>query len=465
MSRFRKLTIVALTGCLLLSSAAGLQAQSDAETALKNAREAYQAERFDEARNFARAASQTDRKNPDVWLLLGKAHFQLGEVDQALASWRTLLKLAPNHEYAQRMVAAFEGRVTSVDARIRLAAVMIEQGQPKPARSELVVLRTRTSLSEKHLAKVLTLQAEVELLDGKAADALAALNELGIRNAAAASTLPVRILKARAQLAVGGESTSAGLAELQKIAVDAKDAPEGSVAELELLLYRLQHGADVVADVAAWIEKNGSVSAGRRARLALRDSVRRFLAASRPPVGPRPDAELNENDKSALAAAAFAAKAFVDPDDQVALAKTLTEHFEKKYLAIRGFSAAQNALKAIRALELPEAADVLIAASQKRVDVAEAHAEYDQINRDMGEAIVGPDTMAKWITENIGNPKELEARNAMIFGYLNVTRRAGPPDEDGELSAADLKALAAAAELVPKLKAANEVSTLVHGLG
>jgi len=465
MSRFRNLTIVALTGCLLLSSAAGLQAQSDAETSLARARKAYQAERFDEARNFARAASQTDRKNPDVWLLLGKAHFQLGEVDQALASWRTLLKLAPTHEYAQRMVAALEGRVTSVDNRIQLAAVMIEQGQSKPARSELVVLRTRTSLSEEQLEKVLTLQAEVELLDGKGADALLALNELGIRNADAVSTLPVRILKARAQLAVGGGSTSAGLAALQKIAVDAKDAPEGSVAELELLLYRLQHGADVVADVAAWIEENGSLSVARRARLALRDSVTRFLAASRPLIGLRSDAELNENDKSALAAAAFAAKAFVDPDDQVALTKALTEHFEKKYLAIRGFSAAQNALKAIRELELPEPADVLIAASQKRVDVAEAHAEFDQINRDMGEAIVGPDAMAKWVAENIGHPKELDARNALIFGFLNMTRRAGPPDEDGELSAADLKALAAAAELVPKLKAANDVSTLVHGLG
>jgi len=73
MSRFRKLTIVALTGCLLFSFAAGLQAQSDAETALKTARDAYQAERFDEARKFAASASQTDRKNPDVWLLLGKA--------------------------------------------------------------------------------------------------------------------------------------------------------------------------------------------------------------------------------------------------------------------------------------------------------------------------------------------------------------------------------------------------------
>jgi hypothetical protein len=70
----------------------------------------------------------------------------------------------------------------------------------------------------------------------------------------------------------------------------------------------------------------------------------------------------------------------------------------------------------IRELELPEAADVLIAASQKRVDEATAHAEFDQINRDMGEAIVGPDAMAKWVAENIGHPKELDARNAMIFG-------------------------------------------------
>jgi hypothetical protein len=198
--------------------------------------------------------------------------------------------------------------------------------------------------------------------------------------------------------------------------------------------------------------------------LALRDSVKRFLAASRPLIGPRPDAELNDNDKSALAAAAFATKVFVDPADQIALAKALTEHFEKKYLVIRGFSAAQTGLKMIRELELPAAAGVVIAASQKRVDEAEAHFEYDQILRDMGETFVGPDAMAKWLAENVGHPKELDARRSLIFAYLNVTRRAGPPDEDGELSEADLNAVAAAAELAPKLKAANEVSTLVHGL-
>ena len=281
MSRLCKLTTVALAGCLLLSSVADLQAQSDAETALKDARDAYQAERFDAARNLASQASQTDQKNPDVWLLLGKAQFQLGELDQALTSWRTLLKLAPNHEYAKRMVASLEGRISSIDNRIRLAAALTAQGQTKPARTELATLRTGSPLTGEQLQKVLTLQAEVELLDGKGSEALTALNELSIRSADAAITLPVRILKARAQLLVGGESTSAGLAELQKIAGEAKGAPDGSIAELELLLYRLEHGSDVVADVAAWIEKNGSLGAASRARLALRDSVTRFESVCR----------------------------------------------------------------------------------------------------------------------------------------------------------------------------------------
>ncbi len=464
MSRYCKLTIVTLTGCLLLSSAASLQAQSDAETALQNAREAYAAEQFDEARNLASSASQTDRKNPDVWLLLGKAQFQLGELEQALNSWRLLLKLAPNHEYARRMVTALEGRVTSVDQRIRLAAVMVEQGQSIPARAELTTLRTKSSLSVDQLQNVRLLLAEVALLDGKGSEATAVLTEIRVQNPEISATPSYRLLNARAEIAVGGASTKVGLAELQKLSIDAKDAPEGQIAALEVLLYQLQHGVDVVADVATWIEKNNSLSAARRARLALRDSVKRFLAASRPPIGPRPDAELNDNDKSALTAAAFAAKAFVDPADQTALAKALTEHFEKKYLVIRGYSAAQTGLQMIRELDLPAATNVVIAASQKRVDEAEAHFEYDQIHRDMGEQIVKPETMAKWIAENAGHPKELDARRSLIFAWLNVTRRAGPPDKHGELSEADLKALTAAAELVPKLKAANDVSTVVHGL-
>jgi hypothetical protein len=112
------------------------------------------------------------------------------------------------------------------------------------------------------LQKVRLLQVEVELLDEKGSEALAVLAQLSVQNPEISSTTPYRLLKARAEIAVGGASTKVGLAELQKISTDAKDSPEGQVADLEVLLYRLQHGADVVADVAAWIEKNNSLSAG-----------------------------------------------------------------------------------------------------------------------------------------------------------------------------------------------------------
>jgi tetratricopeptide (TPR) repeat protein len=465
MSRCRKLSTLALTGCFLISAVARLQAQSDADVALKNAREALQAEQFERARDLASTASQTDRKNPDVWLLLGKAQFQLGELDQALASWRMLLQLAPNQAYARRMVTALEGRMTDIDVLIRLAATQVSQGLTKSARPELVSLRSRPSLSAEQREAVQLLLVEVELLEGKGSSALALLNELSIRNPEAVATLSARVLKARSELAVGGALAKSGLSELGKIAKEAKEAPEGKVAALELLLYETEHGTDVVASVAAWIEQNGTSSAARRARLAVRDSVTRFLAASRPPIGSGQDAELTDNDKSALAAAAFAVKVFVDPADQLALAKALTEHFEKKYLVIRGYVAAHHGLDLIRKLELPEAANIVIAASQKRVDEAEAQFEYEKIHRDMNEAIVGPDVMSQWIAENAGHPKELEARRALVFAWLNVTRRQAAPASDAGLSEADLKALEAAAELVGKLKGSAEITALIQGLG
>ena len=168
MSRRRKLSIVALTGSLFLTSAAGLHAQSDAELALQNARKAYQADEYELARDLARQASQTDAKNPDVWLLLGKAHYQLGELDQTLGAWRSLLRLAPNHEYARRMVTALEGQATEVDVRIRHAQMLVDEGFVSTGRKELASLRARVSLSAEQRKSVLLLSVEIELLDGPA---------------------------------------------------------------------------------------------------------------------------------------------------------------------------------------------------------------------------------------------------------------------------------------------------------
>ena len=107
MSHPRTLSIVALTGCLLLNSVVGLHAQSDAETAFQNARAAYQAEQFEQARDLARTASQTDAKNPDVWLLVGKSHFQLGELDQALVAWQSVILTFPGCQTAWWLPCSF----------------------------------------------------------------------------------------------------------------------------------------------------------------------------------------------------------------------------------------------------------------------------------------------------------------------------------------------------------------------
>ena len=62
---------------------------------------------------------KTDADNPDIYLLLGKSHYQLGNVEQAIASWKTTLRLAPKQAYAKRMIANLQG--TNVDVKTRLA--------------------------------------------------------------------------------------------------------------------------------------------------------------------------------------------------------------------------------------------------------------------------------------------------------------------------------------------------------
>ena len=63
-------------------------AQTDAEVAFQQAKVAFANQQFAAARDLLTMASQTDAKNPDIFLLKGKAHYQLGELDEALSAWR-----------------------------------------------------------------------------------------------------------------------------------------------------------------------------------------------------------------------------------------------------------------------------------------------------------------------------------------------------------------------------------------
>ena len=95
---------------LLLTTVSLVYAQADAQKAYQDAKTAYQAGNFAEARDLAQKAAQTDAKNPEVFLLLGQAAYQLGQVDDAVSAWKQTLVLAPKEPFAARMLDALQAQ-------------------------------------------------------------------------------------------------------------------------------------------------------------------------------------------------------------------------------------------------------------------------------------------------------------------------------------------------------------------
>ncbi|KKK60546.1 hypothetical protein LCGC14_3023270, partial [marine sediment metagenome] len=116
---------IILPGMILLGIIAGFtptaMAQVDAQQAYSQAKTSYEADSFEQARDLAQQASETDPENPEVFLLLGKAHYQLGELDEAMAAWRRTLQLAPEQPYAKQMLAVLQDQAAEIDVRIKLA--------------------------------------------------------------------------------------------------------------------------------------------------------------------------------------------------------------------------------------------------------------------------------------------------------------------------------------------------------
>ena len=125
--------LVSLGVFLLLLSPAMVRGQSEAEIAYGEAKAAFEAAQFEKARDLLITASQTDVKNPDIHLLLGKAEYQLGNIEAAMAAWRRTLQLAPRQAYARRMLEVLTGQAIDADARLRIAAGLLQDGLLQPA--------------------------------------------------------------------------------------------------------------------------------------------------------------------------------------------------------------------------------------------------------------------------------------------------------------------------------------------
>jgi len=197
-----------LTVVIFAATAAVAWAQADAQRAYQEAVEAFEASDFAKARDLAQNASTTDNKNPEVFLLLGKAHYQLGELDEAIDAWKRTLALAPEEPYAKQMLEALQTRTADVDTRIKLVEVLIQERLLAPALQECTKALGDKAVSDSQRAKIKLLQAESFVRMGSYPEALRVLSELPVYLPQEADAVQVALLSGRAKLHSGGDQAS-----------------------------------------------------------------------------------------------------------------------------------------------------------------------------------------------------------------------------------------------------------------
>ncbi len=289
MQRFYTLLAAA---ALLAGTAAPAIAQADAQASWQQAKAAYQAGRFSQALDLAKKAAQTDPKNPEVFLLLGKAHYQLGELDDALAAWKETLALAPAEPYATKMLEVLRGQRAGADVRIRLVESLIQEKLFGPGQEESTLLLKVRSLSEPQRARVMTLQAEIAVQTGHAADAQKLLREVLVLYPQQADPVQTALLLGQAKLREGAEATAEGLAVLKKLIAEHPGTPAAATARYELVAFDLKQGVDAarIDALAQWIADNPKHVLSADARRQLLDT---YLAATTQGAKPGPDADLS----------------------------------------------------------------------------------------------------------------------------------------------------------------------------
>ncbi len=225
---------------VLLTSVSMVYAQADAQKAYQEAKSAYQAGKFSEACDLAEKAAQTDPKNAEVFLLLGQARYQLGQVDEALAAWKQTLALAPKEAFAARMLELLQAQRAGVDIRITLIETLLGEKLFDPAQQEAKKLLADKAISDTQRAKLLLLQAEALLGLGKPLEAEKVLSEVAVLYPKQADPVQIKLLLGRAKLNLGQEAAGEGITILKQIAAEHPDSLAGAMARYELIVFNLK---------------------------------------------------------------------------------------------------------------------------------------------------------------------------------------------------------------------------------
>ena len=343
--------LIVTLGVLVCASAA--PAQVEAKAAFDAGKKAYQLGQMERARDLFAQAAQTDNRNPEVFLWLGKAHYQLGQLTEAIAAWKRTLRLAPNEPHAARMLKALRRQEADAAQRIRLIRLLVRE----PALAATALRECRKLLDEKALtdaqgAEVMTLRAAAMVEMGKYTEALAAVEELLLRYKAQADPATTKLLMGQALTRLDGPRVPEGLALLRKVLADHAGTPAAAMAGYELAMFSLRHGQELEAIQALekWLKANARHAKAQQGRRQLLTVCLKVAARGMPSPGQSTPDEL---ETKALAAAAEWYARTAQADAARDLTRRIISHLERRYARRKVYGPAVAGAEALAKATLP----------------------------------------------------------------------------------------------------------------
>jgi TolA-binding protein len=345
--------------------------QVDAKEAYLTGKKLFEQGKFEEARDLFLKASFTDNKNAEVFLALGKANYQIGEIDKAMAAWVQTLRLAPKEAYATRMLKALRGYTSKPAARIKLIKMLIAEDMHSTAGSHCQSLVRNEAATDAQRAEALRLHAEVLLETGKATSAVVALQEALAKYPTQQDKATTALLLGRARVKIGGKSLALGLDTLKSVVTDFAKTPQASAAQYELILAGLSQKTDAAgaASLKKWIAANAT---HRLADEATSRLVSIYLTLAGQTAKPKADAKLSQFEVQAITLAGKQIAKSLRTADAAAIHKLILTHIQKRYAAAKAYPAAISGVELLLKAPLPKTAraQTLMALAQLRATVA-----------------------------------------------------------------------------------------------
>ncbi|MBT3199796.1 MAG: tetratricopeptide repeat protein [Phycisphaerales bacterium] len=367
----RKLITITILAVLAGLTPQLAQAQADAKQAYASGKTLYEQGKFEEARDLFLKASYTDGRNAEVFLWLGKANYQIGEIDKAMAAWTQTLRLAPREAYAIKMLRTLKGHLIKPAARIQLAKTLIAEGMYSTAGSYCQSVIRNEAASDAQRAEALRLNAQVLLETGKASDAVVAIQEAAVKYPTHQDKPTATLLLGRARVKMGGKSLAPGLNLLKTVVRDFAKTPQAAAAQYELIIVQLTQKTDATGAAAlkTWLAANAD---HRLAGDATSRLISVYLTLTNQTAKPKPTAKLGAFDVQAIKLTAQKIAKSIRTSDATAAHKLILSHIQTRYVSVKAYGASIAGIEMLTKAPLPKTsrATSLLAIAQLRSTMA-----------------------------------------------------------------------------------------------